>query len=171
VVDAEQSTTAVAFFVSGHAQTQGSKIPVHRWGPMVGGKSMCSFFMREARGDRLEEWRALVATAAKRAMRQEMPFTGPVKVTLTFFFDRPASHMRAQRLVPWAFAKGKDDADKLARACLDAMTSAAVFEDDAQVADLRALKHYADVAAGERAGVRIEVITLGASLPLLPEDE
>ena len=55
-------------------------------------------------------------------------------------------------------AKSKDDVDKLARAVNDALTMAAVWEDDGQVAVIHAYKLYAGV--GQRAGVRVEAMSL-----------
>ena len=148
----------ISFFVAGHPQTQGSKIVVHRWGPMIGGRPTCRVGMREARGARLVEWRALIATAAAAAMDGRTKLSGPAEVNLTFFFERPTSHTRAQRSTRYVAAKSKDDVDKLARAVNDALTMAAVWEDDGQVAVIHAYKLYAGV--GQRAGVRVEAMSL-----------
>ena len=57
-------------------------------------------------------------------------------------------------------ALAEPGADKLARAVLDALTDAAVWEDDGQVADLHVYKRFAD-AEGEVAGVMCRVEALG----------
>ena len=127
------------------------------WGPMIDGKPTCRLGLSEMSGPKLREWRALVATAAKRAMGQRPPFAGPVKATLVFYFPRPASHTKAERLVPWVAVKGRHDVDKLQRAVFDALTDSACYEDDALVVHVEARKLYCD--GDERPGV---VVTLEA---------
>jgi Holliday junction resolvase RusA-like endonuclease len=125
---------------------------------MVSGKPTCHFGMREVTGARLDEWRALIATAAARAMKQEMPFTGPVQVQLTFYFPRPKSHTVAQREQPYVTTRERYDVDKLSRAVLDALTTSACYGDDSQVAHLEATKYYA--MPNEKPGVAITVEAL-----------
>ena len=74
----------------------------------------------------------------------------PVRVTLAFFLPRPKTVKRAHPT-----SKFSGDVDKHARAILDAMTGS-VYEDDAQVIDLRTTKEYAT----EETGVRITVSAL-----------
>jgi Holliday junction resolvase RusA-like endonuclease len=139
-----------SFFVHGNPTTKGSLAPWHRWGPMVNGKATCRVSLSEETGAKGREWRALIATGAKRAMRDAMPFEGPIAVALTFYFDRPTS----QRL-PSVFVhtRGRHDIDKLARMVLDAMTDAAVWRDDGQVSVLAVEKRY--VEGTERPGVLV----------------
>lgn len=139
-----------SFFVHGNPTTKGSLAPWHRWGPMVNGKATCRVSLSEETGAKGREWRALIATGAKRAMRDAMPFDGPIAVALTFYFARPTS----QKLpIPYVFTHGRHDIDKLARMVLDAMTDAAVWRDDGQVSVLAAEKRY--VEGAERPGVLI----------------
>jgi crossover junction endodeoxyribonuclease RusA len=72
-------------------------------------------------------------------------FSGPVSVTLTFFFPRPLGHWGKKGLLPSAprVPQVRPDLDKLVRAVLDALTGAA-FHDDAQVWEIVARKRYAD---------------------------
>lgn len=144
---------AVRFWVSGNPQTKGSLTVFHRWGPMIAGKATCKTGLAEHNAPKLRQWRALVATAAANAMRQLPPFSGPVAVTLTFYFARPDSHSKAQRLIPWAAVNGRHDADKVARLCLDAFKDAAVYVDDGLVSRLVVEKVYCD--EGERPGVAV----------------
>ena len=68
------------------------------------------------------------------------PYVGkglePITLTLDFYFQRPKSapKKRTANTV-------KPDVDKLARACLDALTGI-VYQDDAQVVAVTARKHY-----------------------------
>lgn len=129
---------AVKFFVPGKAVAKGSVIVRHQHGERmrhpVTGKPTCSCrnYAVAVADDKLEEWDALVATAAKRAMLQRSPFGAAVLVSMTFFYARPKSHTAAQREYRYVIAKGRNDSDKLSRAILDALTSAAVWWDDSQ---------------------------------------
>jgi len=136
----------ISFFVRGAPQTQGSKNAWHHWRP----NGRCIVRVAEVSGPKLQEWRALVATAAKRAMKQAPPFAGPVRVMAGFWFERPASHTRAQREDPFVHGAGRHDLDKTLRALLDSLAQAAVVKDDGQVAVLAAEKRYAvaDIPAG-----------------------
>lgn len=108
---------------------------------------------------RTRPWRQDVTAAVVNAMAEVAgfePYTGPVRVTVDFFMPRPRYHFRtgkrANELRPDApgHVDKKPDVDKLARSILDALTSSAVFRDDAQVAELVVSKRYADAATGAR---------------------
>lgn len=95
---------------------------------------------------RLKAWRADV----ERAVTARMRLTGavvldePVAVRIDFWLPRPPS-VPKRRVWPAV----RPDIDKLARACLDALTGTAI-SDDSRVVDLRAVKHYAQGSAGTR---------------------
>lgn len=102
-----------------------------------------------ARTGPLADWRQAIAAEA-RAVMTEPPADEPVVVHLWFRFPRPRSHYlpaNARRLEPELrvdapdFVTTKPDADKIARAALDAMTGV-VFRDDSQVARLVVEKRY-----------------------------
>jgi crossover junction endodeoxyribonuclease RusA len=114
----------------------------------------------------LAAWRHAIATEARDAIRGEAPIVGPVRVRLEFRFPRPKSHWlpaNARRPRPElrvdapSWLTSKPDADKVARAALDALTGV-VFGDDAQVADLRVIERYA--MPGEGPGVDVVVASL-----------
>jgi len=65
---------------------------------------------------------------------------GPVRVFLAFALHRPKVAARGPRRYPTGRTAG--DIDKLARACLDALTDAGVWADDGQVVELIASKDY-----------------------------
>ncbi len=127
----------IAFYVPGRPAPQGSKRHVGR-GIMV--ESSCE----------VGPWRERVALAAHNGMGGRELFAGAVAVRLDFVLPRPKS--APKRSTPPAIKR--PDADKLARAVLDAITST-VIVDDAQVVELIAAKRIAEL--GETPGVRIAV--------------
>jgi Holliday junction resolvase RusA-like endonuclease len=84
-------------------------------------------------------WRASVIAHIRQAMETggPWPLEGPVKVGITFYLPKPKS---ARKGAMWP-AK-RPDVDKLARACLDALTQSGAIRDDAQVVMLGATKVY-----------------------------
>lgn len=119
----------------------------------------------------LAAWRHAIATEARAAIEDAAPLSGPVSVMLAFRFARPQSHylpanakrpVRVLRLDAPDFMARTPDADKLARASLDALT-AVVWIDDAQVAVLTVVKKYVS-AANPAPGVRISVRSLPVTL-------
>jgi Holliday junction resolvase RusA-like endonuclease len=98
----------------------------------------------------LRSWRDAVASEALRAMRSadyHAPLTGALSLELWFYLPKPKSRphtLRTERqLAEWAWPTRRQDADKLARAALDAMTGI-VFLDDAQIVNLEIWKVYDD---------------------------
>lgn len=132
-------TRTVEWFVPGKPAPQGSKRHVGRGILIESSKEVGS-------------WRERVALAAHQMMRQSgFPvFDGPVAVCLDFVLPRPKS--APKRTTPPA--SKRPDLDKLARACLDAITET-VITDDARVTSLSARKRLAEI--GETAGVTIRV--------------
>jgi Holliday junction resolvase RusA-like endonuclease len=93
-------------------------------------------------------WKLAVVDAAKLFL-PATPFVGPVQAQLIFMFPRPKSHFgsgkNATTLKPNApkWHAAKPDADNLAKAVMDALTSmGGLWEDDDQVANLEVLKFY-----------------------------
>ncbi|MGH9251885.1 MAG: RusA family crossover junction endodeoxyribonuclease [Acidimicrobiales bacterium] len=95
---------------------------------------------------RVKPWREDVRQAALDALRE--PFTGPVEMHVTFTLPRPKGHYRTGRNADLLrdaapkFPAGKPDLDKLLRAVMDALTSAGVWKDDAQVVHALVTKCY-----------------------------
>lgn len=119
------------WFVEGTPIPQGSKTAT-----VINGRAV----MFEA-NKKHKTWRDHVrATVGK----LEIPSTQPVRVELTFWFEKPKTVKRQHPSV-------KPDIDKLSRSVLDAITGG-VFKDDSQVVILNARKEY-----GEKAGVLIRV--------------
>jgi crossover junction endodeoxyribonuclease RusA len=94
---------------------------------------------------KVKPWRQEIAGVVRAEMAEhgmEMSL-GPIGVTATFYFDRPASLPKRV-----TFKLTKPDADKTARALLDALTGI-VFKDDAQVVDLAVFKRFGSPARVE----------------------
>lgn len=86
----------------------------------------------------LPAWRSAIVLAAKQEMMNKMditPFDSPVKVSVTFFIDRPKNPKHPYPAVP-------PDLDKLVRGLFDSLTQARVWVDDALVVELHANEVY-----------------------------
>ena len=96
----------------------------------------------EAGSKKLKPWRKAIADAAYNLLSEEHSLiTGPLKVEVDFYLPRPKSvtpKKRPDPIVP-------PDLDKLVRALLDGIgQSQVIWQDDSQVVDIEARKHYAD---------------------------
>lgn len=131
----------VSFWVSGMPVTQGSS------DARVNPKTGRAFVVSVKRGGPLGAWRDAIATEARSVFSEVV--AGPVAVELKFYLPRPASRPKRER-----FPDRKPDADKLARAALDALTGVA-FRDDAQVVRLWVGKLYAEPT--QQTGVQVTV--------------
>jgi crossover junction endodeoxyribonuclease RusA len=91
----------------------------------------------------LGPWREAVRTETQRVMREQFapafPAGQPVCVQIEFYLPRPKSTPAKIR-----YPVKRPDADKLARAVLDAMTDAGAWADDSQVTWLQVSKAFAD---------------------------
>jgi Holliday junction resolvase RusA-like endonuclease len=103
-------------------------------------------------------WKGLVAKAAAPFLSPE-PFSGPLALTIDFYFARPKAHHNAKgELRPAAptHHTKKPDADNLAKGVMDALTDAGLWEDDDQIVSLLARKHYATPENPEGARVILD---------------
>lgn len=95
---------------------------------------------------RSRPWMAAVASAARDAYQGEL-LRGPLELGVTFSFARPKGHMRTGsragevRDSAPEYPAVKPDLSKLVRAVEDALRGV-IFNDDAQIVDLRAGKEY-----------------------------
>lgn len=103
-----------------------------------------------------EPWRKAVTEAAQNAMLATgwLPLNDALAVEIEFWMPRPAT---VKRQLPHV----RPDIDKLARACLDALTAAEVFTDDALAVDLNVHKRYAD---GRPPGATIRISAMTEAL-------
>lgn len=125
----------ISFFVAGVPQPQGSARAF-----VVQGRAVVT-----SANKNLRPWRDSVLAAARAEMAvadERITKPTPVAVRITFYLQRPASHTKKQQ--ERRAVTVRPDIDKLARAVLDALTVARVFDDDAQVYDLHVLKQYAN---------------------------
>lgn len=129
------------FFVEGRPAPQGSK----SFKGMRAGKPV----LVES-STAVKPWRESIAWIARTKTR---PRQGAVGVRLDFVMPRPKRYPLPTP--PCTVRNG--DTDKLARACLDALTGIA-YDDDSQVVSLMATKRTAE--PDERPGVAIEITTV-----------
>lgn len=121
---------SVEVFVPGTPAPQGSK----RYLGNRGGRGI----LVESASTKVKSWRADVREAATGLV--PAPVEGAVSVAITFLLARPRSVPVARRPLPIV----KPDIDKLLRSTLDALKSAGVYGDDAQVVHTDVTKVYAD---------------------------
>lgn len=124
----------IEFFVPGRVAPQGSK-------RYVGGNKASGGRFIEA-SKYLPAWRTAVTTVARDHMTHYgyESISGPVDLNVVFYIERPKSIPQSKRVTPIV----PPDVDKLVRAICDAMTDAGVWDDDAQVIHLKAMKLYDD---------------------------
>lgn len=107
---------------------------------------------------RVKPWRTSVRVAAWDAVLNAghpgFPAGTPVQVEVTFVMRRPAATPK-RRTPP---AVKRPDVDKLSRACLDALSEAGVWIDDAQVVHLCAVKRIAEVDEGPGCHILIAAV-------------
>lgn len=136
----------ISFFVPGTPAPQGSKRHVGK-GIMV---ESCKH---------LKPWRSDVRSMAMDHLTPDWDRTLPMEVYLEFRFLRPKNHFTGKggftKRAPSFYVLSKNDADKLARAVLDALTSVA-WDDDGQVFRLVSERRYCYL--GEQEGVKIAAI-------------
>lgn len=97
-----------------------------------------------------KEWRSRVEAMAARTVKEQAGQQQPLEVEITFTLGRPPTHMGTGRnrhkVKPsspiYPSLHGTGDEDKLRRLVLDAMQSAGVLSDDAQVIRGWTEKHY-----------------------------
>lgn len=133
-------TATVTFAVFGTPAPQGSKRHVGR-GIMVESSA------------KVKPWREDVRAAATEAY-DGPPLDGPLSVAVTFTLPKPKSAPKRRRTWP----SRKPDIDKLVRSTFDAIGSAGLWKDDAQVVSLAASKVYVNDPGGlGRPGARIAI--------------
>jgi len=130
------------FSVRGIPITEGSKkaiLPKDARAKILRGEHVHPFVVND-NPKKLEEWRADVKHAAA-AVFKDQPIAGrPIACLLKFYFERPPSHTKVMREMP--FHMIAPDTEKLFRACNDAV-QAVIWSNDAQVALIAAMKTYA----------------------------
>lgn len=93
------------------------------------------------------------------ASTADIPLTGPLIIAITFYLPRPGYHYGTGKNAGTlkanapSYVDKKPDVDKLVRSTLDGLKEAGLYRDDAQVAQITAVKRYADAATGARIAV------------------
>lgn len=123
--------SGVSLFVAGTPAPQGSK-------RFVGTTRAGRGILIESSAEKVRSWRADVRAAFTGQLK--VPYAGPVVVDVRFHLARPKSVTVKRRPLPTV----KPDLDKLIRSTLDALKSAGIYGDDAQVVHLVCGKRYAD---------------------------
>lgn len=95
---------------------------------------------------RVRPFRDAVRVEANKVV--EKLISEPVHIEISFWFNRPKSHLNSKGQVKQSAPKfpvtrNKGDIDKLCRSTLDALTLSAIA-DDSQVVSLQARKYYCD---------------------------
>jgi crossover junction endodeoxyribonuclease RusA len=134
----------IAFDVHGVPAPQGSKR-----GIVVGGRAV----LVESSA-KVKPWRSDVRDAAQ-AAHQGAPLDGPLRVTIEFRLPRPKS--LPKRSTPTHCKR--PDLDKLVRATFDALTSAGLFGDDAQVHALTTWKRYCEPTEAPGCAITVRTVT------------
>lgn len=138
-------TSSVSFDVAGIPAPQGSKKAF-----VVAGKAR----MTDMGGEKHRTWRNAVTAAAAEALRSHgAVLDGPLALTITFRFPRPASARKGATWKPTA-----PDLDKLLRAAGDSLTASGLIHDDARIARINAEKRL--VNDGEGPGAHISITPL-----------
>lgn len=152
--------------------------PSVRMGPGRGGKGVFRMFTDGQARREMNEVKELVRAAAASHGHTPIPRDKPVKLTIWCFLKRPTTDfVGKQRLAGRLKASAlthegtvvpvKPDNDNLAKLLLDAVKGV-LFEDDAQVADLRVVKLRDNEGLCE-GRIAIEVGICGVSVPqMLP---
>ena len=105
-----------------------------------------------------EHWKSQVALEYRRAVPEIEPGDGAYSLVMTFLFPRPKRLLTRTAPQGRIAHTGKPDADNLAKAVMDALTTLGVWRDDAQVADTTIHKRYA--ALNELPGAEITITPL-----------
>jgi Holliday junction resolvase RusA-like endonuclease len=121
----------LVIFVEGIPRPQGSK----RAFPIAMKNGKTRVVVTESAGKELAAWRYAVRERAKEAGGKMIPAGRPVWLSVLFYLPRPKSRKNEN------YHATRPDLDKLIRSALDSLTGVA-YEDDSQVCDLKAEKHY-----------------------------
>jgi Holliday junction resolvase RusA-like endonuclease len=129
-----QAPTSLQVIVKGLPAPQGSK--------SFKGMSRSGHAILVEASAKVRPWRQDVVYAAEQAIEHSpgfKTFQGPIHLVIEFYMPRPKSAPKTRRTVP----DKTPDLSKLIRSTEDALTTAAVWRDDAQVVDLTVRKRYA----------------------------
>lgn len=91
-----------------------------------------------------------VRILAERLYKNQFPMVGPLRVLISFELSRPKSVKEKSRPFPCV----KPDLDNQVKGVLDALNGV-IWEDDAQICDLHAIKNYREI--GKQGRILVQV--------------
>jgi Holliday junction resolvase RusA-like endonuclease len=101
-----------------------------------------------------EGWKGAIALAA-RPFLPLSPLSGPLRLTVAFFFPRPARLMRKKDPESYIPHTAKPDADNALKAVMDCLTQIGMWTDDQAVSSVAVEKNYC--AKASRPGAAIQI--------------
>lgn len=137
------SIQSFSFFVAGKPETQGSKSAFGRIYKDREGRQRVAVAMTE-QSKGVYAWRSLIGRMALMFRPKDWETNGSYVLSTVFYMPRPKSHFNTRgQLKPSAptLHTNKGDADKLLRACGDALTKIC-YDDDALIAAAASTKLY-----------------------------
>jgi Holliday junction resolvase RusA-like endonuclease len=145
-----------SFFVAGKPETQGSKNAFGRVYKDREGRQRVAVAMTE-QSKGLYAWRASIGRVATLMRPVGWDMSGLFVLSALFYMPRPKLHFNSKnQLKPSAplFHSAKGDADKLLRACGDALTKIC-YDDDALIVAASSLKLFCDPSCGPGAHIKV----------------
>jgi len=158
-----EPATIIRLTVFGRPEQRGSKtpwLPRHKDGSLVMKNGRPVIATMDA-NKKSKAWMSQVRSAAGSEMLGTNLVTGPISLSIAFYFARPKSHFGSGKnasvlkLSAPAWHTQTPDVDKLVR-CLTDSLSGIVFADDRQVCHVTASKHWTEQS--ERAEVVVSSI-------------
>lgn len=150
------SAQQFSFFVAGKPETQGSKSAFGRIYTDKAGKQRVAVAMAE-QSKGLYAWRSSIGKVALLMRPKDWQLDGLYTLSAIFYMSRPKLHFNSKgQLKPNApvFHAKLGDADKLLRACGDALTRIC-YDDDALIVAASSIKVFCDPADGPGAHVSV----------------
>lgn len=145
-----------SFFVAGKPETQGSKSAFGRiYTDKTGRQRVAVAMAEQSKG--LYAWRSAIGKVALLMRPNDWEMDGLYVLSIVFYMPRPKSHFNSKgQLKPDApvFHAKLGDADKLLRACGDALTKIC-YDDDSLIVAASSIKLFCDPADGPGAHVSV----------------
>ena len=153
------SVQSYSFFVAGKPETQGSKTAFGRVYTDRQGKQRVAVAMTE-QSKGVYAWRASIGRVATLMRPRGWETNGAYVLSVIFCMKRPKSHFNNKGELKQSAPTlhlSKGDADKLLRACGDALTGVC-YDDDAMIVAASSIKIFCDPEDGP--GVHIKICRL-----------
>lgn len=150
------SSQDFSFFVSGKPETQGSKSAFGRIYTDKSGKQRVAVAMAE-QSKGLHAWRSSIGKVALVMRPSSWETCGIFVLSVIFYMPRPKAHFKSNgdlRDNAPLFHSKLGDADKLLRACGDALTGIC-YDDDSLIVAASSIKMYCNSADGPGAHISV----------------